>query len=103
MIAGQPAAIIFREGKAGHHFEDSNPFLLHLVKGNPDHNKITWKNSAKQAELRKKIYGKHQMSSIKFKKQVHAIQNKLGPNKEKCKSWFAYPYAQVSTEKYRID
>ena len=27
-----PASIIFREGKAGHHFEDTNPFLVHLVK-----------------------------------------------------------------------
>lgn len=32
MIAGMPAAIVFREGKQGDHFEDTNPFLLHLVK-----------------------------------------------------------------------
>ena len=32
MIGGVPAAIIYREGKEGHHFEDINPFLLHLVK-----------------------------------------------------------------------
>lgn len=33
VIGGTPAALIFREGKNGTHFEDSNPFLLHQVRG----------------------------------------------------------------------
>jgi len=33
IINGMPAGIIFREGAIGKHFEDSNPFLLHTVRG----------------------------------------------------------------------
>jgi len=33
VIGGQPAGIIFREGKAGTNFEDRNPVVPHIVKG----------------------------------------------------------------------
>ena len=32
IINGMPAGLAFREGKAGKHFEDANPFLPHIVK-----------------------------------------------------------------------
>lgn len=45
MVRGMPAGLAFREGKIGHHFEDSNPFLLHSVKNQPDYSTFTFKHS----------------------------------------------------------
>lgn len=56
IIGGQPAGIIFREGKAGKHFEDSNPFLLHTVKG--DSNEQFYFNGHEYiADKRRALYG----------------------------------------------
>lgn len=33
VVAGEPSGLAFREGKKGEHFQDSNPFLVHMVKG----------------------------------------------------------------------
>lgn len=35
VVAGMPAGLAFREGKAGTDFEDGSPFLLHVLKDEP--------------------------------------------------------------------
>jgi len=51
-----PAGINFREGKAGHHFSDSDPFLLHTVKGTTSPT-FNFKVTSAQRAIREKLYG----------------------------------------------
>ena len=49
MIGGQAAGLAFREGKAGHHFEDTNPFLPHAVKRDAISSFIEYRRNKAQA------------------------------------------------------
>ena len=61
IIGGQPASIIFREGKAGKHFEDSNPFLLHTVQGD-SHETFYFNNKEATEAKRRALYGGNPMT-----------------------------------------
>lgn len=62
-----PASLSFREGKAGKFFEDSNPFLPHIVKGKkaPE---LNFSYTKKQGEIRKRLYGGVLMKENIYKK-----------------------------------
>jgi len=55
IINGMPAGIIFREGKAGKHFEDGNPFLLHTVRGK-NAGTFKFRMTKEQQRLRNRFY-----------------------------------------------
>jgi len=50
-----PAGLSFREGKAGTHFEDANPFLPHVVK-TTDEWTLNFELTKAQNVIRKKLY-----------------------------------------------
>ena len=59
MIGGQAAGLAFREGKAGHHFEDTNPFLPHGVKLDDSQSFFEYRRNKAQAQLMNQIYGEN--------------------------------------------
>jgi len=65
VVGGQPAGIIFREGKAGTNFEDRNPVVPHIVKGSKA--MPFWlKQSVEQRKLRYLIYGNQDVTSAVY-------------------------------------
>merc|ERR1712196_594577 len=67
VVGGMPASIIFREGRAGRHFEDSNPFLLHTVRSETA-DPFNYRLSDNQRAIRDKIYGDRSTSSQIYNK-----------------------------------
>lgn len=89
-----PASVIFREGKKGKHFEDSDPFLLHTVRGSKAE-PFKFKLTREQSLLRKKIYsGKATPThlynryggSVTYSPFAHPPVKKMGA----WKDWSAY-------------
>ena len=58
MIGGQASGLAFREGKAGHHFEDTNPFLPHVVQKGASRSFIEYRRTRAQGDLMNQIYGR---------------------------------------------
>lgn len=67
IVGGMPAGIIFRDGIEGEHFEDSNPFLLHTVRGKTAE-PFNFKLSKTQKKLRDKIYMERSMTTSLYQK-----------------------------------
>lgn len=104
VVGGMPAALIFREGRQGKHFEDSNPFLLHTVRGKSAQN-FEFKMSAAQKAIRDKLY--------KNKASANKIYKKFGgtptfkqdsslpkPQFDGWKSWDSYKRAKLQADSY---
>jgi len=58
VINGMPAGIIFREGISPKPFEDSNPFLLHTVRG-AQPSTFQFKMNKNQQKIRQNIYSQY--------------------------------------------
>lgn len=50
-----PAGLIFREGKAGTHFTDYDPFLQHIV-SEQSMDQLEFRLNQKQYDIRNKLY-----------------------------------------------
>ena len=103
MIAGEASGLAFREGKAGHHFEDTNPFLVHIVETDSSSRPyIDYRRNKAQTVLINQIYGSNRQYNNYNNMGYRIIQHESELiTSETWKKWQAYGEAKQRVENYR--
>ena len=103
MIGGEASGLAFREGKAGHHFEDTNPFLVHIVETDPSSRPyIDYRRNKAQTVLLNQIYGSNRGYNNYNNIGYRIIQQESELiSTETWKQWQAYGEAKERVDSYR--
>lgn len=99
-----PAGLVFREGRVGEAFEDTNPILLHTVRGK-NAQPFRFKLSKAQKKLRDKIYKKRSMVGNLYKKYGGKVSfsNFAKPRTQVDGAWKQWDVYKRLEEKVRVE
>ena len=91
MIGGKASGLAFREGKAGHHFEDTNPFLVHQVKTDSSRESfIEYRRNKAQAKLLSQIYGEDRQYNSFNNAGYKVVEQETELDIESWRTWHSF-------------